>query len=75
MGFIEDQRSKALEWLEAIKGDVQALVIHNHIFWEIQSRIHPVSFTNGSPKCSRTPLSLAFAGRQIVAPTPSRCSG
>ncbi len=39
MAFPDEQREKLVEWLDVIKEDVQGLVIHNHMFWEVQDII------------------------------------
>ena len=66
MGSIDDQRAKALEWLDDIKNEVQALVVHNYIFGETQKLIR------ANPKLVETPshyyvfLAQVFANSMVL---------
>ena len=65
--MIEQRRERALGWLETIYKDVQELVVHNHVFWEVQNIIKKNQRLADTPSVFYDWLALAFSQSATVA--------
>ena len=63
---IEQRRERALGWLETIYKDVQELVVHNHVFWEVQNIIKKNQRLADTPSVFYDCLALTFSQSATV---------